>query len=141
VGIILTRGWQTSLLLGNFQEIEMIKLTKISLALVTVMALGAFTTSTFAKETTSETTRFLAKKATVSTLADEDVQARRKPRVRGGSGCDDPQDVIEHPECRAALTVPKEALQDLLARSKPRVPGGSGCDSPRDRAEHPECRG
>jgi hypothetical protein len=25
---------------------------------------------------------------------------RRKPRVPGGSGCDDPRDVIEHPECR-----------------------------------------
>ena len=117
------------------------RLTQVSLALVTVMALGSFTTSTLAKEASSDTTRFLAKKATVTTLADEDMQARSKPRVRGGSGCDDPQDVIEHPECRTALTVPKEALQDLLARSKPRVPGGSGCDTPQDRAEHPECRG
>ncbi|MGL4281203.1 MAG: hypothetical protein ACRCS0_12615 [Albidovulum sp.] len=25
---------------------------------------------------------------------------RRKPRVPGGSGCDDPEDIIEHPECR-----------------------------------------
>jgi hypothetical protein len=25
---------------------------------------------------------------------------RRRPRVPGGSGCDDPQDIIEHPECR-----------------------------------------
>jgi hypothetical protein len=25
---------------------------------------------------------------------------RRKPRVPGGSGCDDPRDLIEHPECR-----------------------------------------
>ena len=24
----------------------------------------------------------------------------RKPRVPGGSGCDDPGDIIEHPECR-----------------------------------------
>lgn len=23
-----------------------------------------------------------------------------RPRIPGGSGCDDPQDVIEHPECR-----------------------------------------
>ena len=33
-----------------------------------------------------------------------DVQStvdRRKPRVPGGSGCDDPEDIIEHPtECR-----------------------------------------
>lgn len=28
------------------------------------------------------------------------VEKRRKPRVKGGSGCDDPHDVIEHPECR-----------------------------------------
>jgi hypothetical protein len=25
---------------------------------------------------------------------------RSKPRVKGGSGCDDPRDLIEHPECR-----------------------------------------
>jgi hypothetical protein len=25
---------------------------------------------------------------------------RRKKRIPGGSGCDDPRDVIEHPECR-----------------------------------------
>jgi hypothetical protein len=25
---------------------------------------------------------------------------RRKKRVKGGSGCDDPGDVAEHPECR-----------------------------------------
>ena len=24
----------------------------------------------------------------------------RRPRVPGGSGCDDPGDIIEHPECR-----------------------------------------
>jgi hypothetical protein len=24
-----------------------------------------------------------------------------RPRVPGGSGCDDPHDLIEHPECRA----------------------------------------
>lgn len=28
------------------------------------------------------------------------VAERRKPRVPGGSGCDDPEDIIEHPECR-----------------------------------------
>ena len=27
-------------------------------------------------------------------------EKRRKPRVPGGSGCDDPRDLIEHPECR-----------------------------------------
>lgn len=29
-----------------------------------------------------------------------DFDKRRKPRVPGGSGCDDPRDLIEHPECR-----------------------------------------
>ena len=24
----------------------------------------------------------------------------RRPRVPGGSGCDSPRDIIEHPECR-----------------------------------------
>lgn len=28
------------------------------------------------------------------------IEARRKKRVKGGSGCDDPGDVAEHPECR-----------------------------------------
>ena len=27
------------------------------------------------------------------------IAKRSKPRVPGGSGCDDPRDVIEHPEC------------------------------------------
>jgi hypothetical protein len=28
------------------------------------------------------------------------IDKRRKARVPGGSGCDDPRDLIEHPECR-----------------------------------------
>ncbi|MDI3338031.1 hypothetical protein QKW60_16605 [Defluviimonas aestuarii] len=28
------------------------------------------------------------------------IDKRRKPRVPGGSGCDDPRDLIEHPECQ-----------------------------------------
>jgi hypothetical protein len=29
------------------------------------------------------------------------IEAKRsKKRVPGGSGCDDPRDIIEHPECR-----------------------------------------
>ncbi len=27
---------------------------------------------------------------------------RRRPRKPGGSGCDDPRDIIEHPECTPA---------------------------------------
>lgn len=37
---------------------------------------------------------------TIQSEADNAVEKRRKPRIRGGSGCDDPGDVIEHPECR-----------------------------------------
>jgi hypothetical protein len=28
------------------------------------------------------------------------MAARKKKRVKGASGCDDPRDAIEHPECR-----------------------------------------
>lgn len=28
------------------------------------------------------------------------IDKRRKKRIPGGSGCDDPGDIIEHPECR-----------------------------------------
>ncbi len=28
------------------------------------------------------------------------IVERRKPRVPGGSGCDSPRDLREHPECR-----------------------------------------
>ena len=71
---------------------------------------------------------------------------RSKPRVPGGSGCDTPRDVAEHPECRpAAKRADGKAFGGLnltqeAKRRKPRVPGGSGCDTPRDVAEHPECR-
>ncbi len=71
---------------------------------------------------------------------------RRKPRVPGGSGCDTPRDVAEHPECTPAVKKADGMVFDgvrLLQeakRRKPRVPGGSGCDTPRDVAEHPECR-
>lgn len=27
------------------------------------------------------------------------VDKRKKKRVKGGSGCDDPGDILEHPEC------------------------------------------
>lgn len=32
--------------------------------------------------------------------ADTSIVERRRPRVPGGSGCDTPRDVREHPECR-----------------------------------------
>jgi hypothetical protein len=30
----------------------------------------------------------------------DEIAKRRKPRVPGGSGCDDPEDLVEYPECR-----------------------------------------
>jgi Spy/CpxP family protein refolding chaperone len=33
-------------------------------------------------------------------VATASVMERRKKRVPGGSGCDDPHDIREHPECR-----------------------------------------
>ena len=32
--------------------------------------------------------------------ADSQIEKRRRPRVPGGSGCDDAGDAREHPECR-----------------------------------------
>jgi hypothetical protein len=71
---------------------------------------------------------------------------RKKPRVPGGSGCDDAGDVAEHAECGGAAagngggTVTPGNTTSGSKRRKPRVPGGSGCDDPGDIAEHPECR-
>ncbi len=52
----------------------------------------------------------LAPAATASTIAAKGfvngagdittVEKRKKPRIKGGSGCDDAHDRIEHPECR-----------------------------------------
>ena len=65
---------------------------------------------------------------------------RDKPRVPGGSGCDDPEDLIEHPECAGNAPLIDTLAAKGSGRDKPRVPGGSGCDDPEDVIEHPECR-
>lgn len=36
----------------------------------------------------------------VDDLGGAAVEKRRKPRIKGGSGCDDAGDAAEHPECR-----------------------------------------
>ena len=36
----------------------------------------------------------------IDKMADSTVEKRRKKRIPGGSGCDDPGDVLEHPQCR-----------------------------------------
>jgi hypothetical protein len=35
----------------------------------------------------------------ITAVSTDSVIDRRKPRIPGGSGCDDPDDIIEHPEC------------------------------------------
>lgn len=35
----------------------------------------------------------------IGQMPDGSIDKRRKPRVPGGSGCDDPRDLIQHPEC------------------------------------------
>lgn len=69
---------------------------------------------------------------------------RSKPRVPGGSGCDDPGDVLEHPECNGggggAINGTSPSRGGGGHGGRPRIPGGSGCDDPHDMIEHPECR-
>lgn len=36
----------------------------------------------------------------IDALMDATFDKRSKPRIPGGSGCDDPEDILEHPECR-----------------------------------------
>lgn len=36
----------------------------------------------------------------IKDMSGASVEKRKKKRVKGGSGCDDAGDVIEHPECR-----------------------------------------
>lgn len=40
------------------------------------------------------------KGVTTDSNAQQTIEKRRKPRIPGGSGCDDPDDILEHPECR-----------------------------------------
>lgn len=45
----------------------------------------------------------LTKGTTITSIEDAlsgDFDKRKKKRVKGGSGCDDAGDIIEHPECR-----------------------------------------
>ena len=83
----------------------------------------------------------------------DDSRGRSRPRIRGGSGCDDAGDQLEHPECGMLIDNNGNGIDDRLengsgsrddtpsgsGRKRPRVPGGSGCDDPGDILEHPEC--
>ncbi len=99
-------------------------------------AMTAYAAPSSAGDVARDATAGLRGQLTATDTALDQMLARSKPRVPGGSGCDDPRDLIEHPECTLGNAAPAE---DKMARSKPRVPGGSGCDDPRDLIEHPEC--
>ncbi len=73
---------------------------------------------------------------------DDRSGGRSKPRVPGGSGCDDPGDIREHPECSGggAVNGTSPSRGGGGHGGRPRIPGGSGCDDPQDIIEHPECR-
>ncbi|RYG92261.1 hypothetical protein EU803_07435 [Loktanella sp. IMCC34160] len=81
---------------------------------------------------------------------DDSSSGRDRPRIPGGSGCDDPEDMLEHPECLVTGDGTAEGGDDNggggevedesgSGRDRPRIPGGSGCDDPEDLLEHPEC--
>jgi hypothetical protein len=112
-------------------------MTKALLASVAI--LFALSVSSFASAPSKDTGAGFNVKSDVIQMEAK----RRKPRVPGGSGCDDPRDVAEHPECTpsAAIMIDNQSVIPVMEakRRKPRVPGGSGCDDPRDVAEHPEC--
>jgi hypothetical protein len=45
----------------------------------------------------------MTKATSITALEDAlsgDADKRKKKRIKGGSGCDDAHDIIEHPECR-----------------------------------------
>ena len=72
---------------------------------------------------------------------DGSVSGRDETRIPGGSGCDSPRDLLEHPECGGGIgSIPTDGALSGSGRDKPRIPGGSGCDDPEDLLEHPECR-
>ena len=62
-------------------------------ALIAAFVLGILTTGTAS---------FAATDATVTSGKGEpaSIEKRSKPRVPGGSGCDTPADIAQHPECR-----------------------------------------
>lgn len=62
-------------------------------ALIAALALGVLTTGT---------TSFAATADAITSGQGEpaSIEKRSKPRVPGGSGCDTPADIAQHPECR-----------------------------------------
>lgn len=64
--------------------------------LTSVALLFAVTATSFATAPVGDVTQGVKAKTDF-----DDLEAkRRKKRIPGGSGCDDPGDAAEHPECR-----------------------------------------
>jgi hypothetical protein len=118
----------------TFWRITMIKITLLSMLLGGLACTSAMAAAPSAVVPGSSAA--VPDTAQTTPASVDDLLTRRKPRVKGGSGCDDPDDLIEHPECRPNIT----PIEEQQARRKPRVKGGSGCDDPDDLIEHPECR-
>ena len=66
-----------------------------SLILTATLASLAFTLTAAVSAATKGTTIVAFEEAVQG-----DFDKRKKKRVKGGSGCDDAGDVLEHPECR-----------------------------------------
>jgi ABC-type transport system substrate-binding protein len=71
-----------------------------SLACGAAMAAGTSASSPTALQASSAVVHDAAQGTQVVPSTVDQQLARRKPRVPGGSGCDDPRDLVEHPECR-----------------------------------------
>ena len=127
----------------------MFKRNLISLAFGAALAIGAVSAYAFVPSVTGDLAREAAegprgadnerpgdrhrrggRGLTTDSPADQ-VIARSKPRVPGGSGCDDPRDLIEHPECN----VPKNTAPgiELVAREASEGPRGADNERPGDR--------
>jgi hypothetical protein len=78
----------------------MIKRTLLSVLLGTLACAGAMAAGTTPSVVVLGSSAVMPETAQTMPQSLDDQLARSKPRVKGGSGCDDPDDLIEHPECR-----------------------------------------
>jgi hypothetical protein len=81
-----------------FRRISMIKSTLLTVLLGSLAYTSAMAAAPSAVMQGS--TAAMPDTAQTTPASVDDLLTRSKPRVKGGSGCDDPDDLIEHPECR-----------------------------------------
>lgn len=70
---------------------------------IAAIALTAFSAPAFAADAAAAFTQDIGSSFAVADEFDRRGRGRggrSKPRIPGGSGCDDPEDILEHPECR-----------------------------------------